>query len=97
MEYFPKDALIFIDESHATIPQLNGMYRGDRARKETLINYGFRLPSALDNRPLRFEEFDALSEPADLRLRDPRGLRTGKRPAGGSSNRSSGRRASWTR
>jgi len=59
MEYFPKDALIFIDESHATIPQLNGMYRGDRARKETLVNYGFRLPSALDNRPLRFEEFDA--------------------------------------
>jgi len=59
MEYFPKDALIFIDESHATIPQLNGMYRGDRSRKETLVNYGFRLPSALDNRPLRFEEFDA--------------------------------------
>ena len=59
MEYFPKDALIFIDESHATIPQLNGMYRGDRARKETLVNYGFRLPSALDNRPLRFDEFDA--------------------------------------
>ena len=63
MEYFPKDALIFIDESHATIPQLNGMYRGDRARKETLINYGFRLPSALDNRPLRFEEFDAFPNP----------------------------------
>ncbi len=59
MEYFPKDALIFIDESHATIPQLIGMYRGDRARKETLVNYGFRLPSALDNRPLRFDEFDA--------------------------------------
>src|SRR3989339_68250 len=55
MEYLPKDALVFIDESHATIPQLNAMYRGDRARKETLVNYGFRLPSALDNRPLRFE------------------------------------------
>ncbi len=61
MEYFPKDAVVFIDESHATIPQLIGMYRGDRSRKETLVNYGFRLPSALDNRPLRFEEFDALA------------------------------------
>jgi excinuclease ABC subunit B len=60
MEYLPKDALVFIDESHATIPQLNAMYRGDRSRKETLVNYGFRLPSALDNRPLRFEEFEAL-------------------------------------
>ncbi|MBM4314132.1 MAG: excinuclease ABC subunit UvrB [Deltaproteobacteria bacterium] len=59
MEYLPSDALIFIDESHATIPQLNAMYRGDRSRKETLVNYGFRLPSALDNRPLRFEEFEA--------------------------------------
>jgi excinuclease ABC subunit B len=59
MEYFPGDAVVFIDESHATIPQLIGMYRGDRSRKETLVNYGFRLPSALDNRPLRFEEFEA--------------------------------------
>ncbi|MHB8909513.1 MAG: excinuclease ABC subunit UvrB [Syntrophales bacterium] len=59
MEYFPQDAVVFIDESHATIPQLIGMYRGDRSRKETLVNYGFRLPSALDNRPLRFEEFEA--------------------------------------
>ncbi len=61
MEYLPKDALIFIDESHATLPQLVGMYRGDRARKETLVNYGFRLPSALDNRPLRFEEFETFA------------------------------------
>ncbi len=60
MEYLPKDALIIIDESHATLPQLTGMYRGDRSRKETLIKYGFRLPSALDNRPLRFEEYEAL-------------------------------------
>jgi excinuclease ABC subunit B len=60
MEYLPKDALIFIDESHATVPQLGAMYRGDRSRKETLVNYGFRLPSALDNRPLRFEEFEAI-------------------------------------
>ncbi len=61
MEYFPKDAIVFIDESHATVPQLIGMYRGDRSRKENLVNYGFRLPSALDNRPLRFDEFDAFS------------------------------------
>lgn len=60
-DYLPKDALLVIDESHVTIPQLNGMYRGDRSRKETLVEYGFRLPSALDNRPLRFEEFLARS------------------------------------
>jgi excinuclease ABC subunit B len=60
MEYLPQDALIFIDESHATVPQLGAMYRGDRSRKETLVEYGFRLPSALDNRPLRFEEFEAV-------------------------------------
>ncbi len=57
LDYLPKDALLFIDESHVTVPQLRGMYNGDRARKENLVNYGFRLPSALDNRPLRFEEF----------------------------------------
>ena len=61
MEYLAKDALIIIDESHATLPQLNGMYRGDRSRKETLIKYGFRLPSALDNRPLRFDEYEAMT------------------------------------
>jgi excinuclease ABC subunit B len=59
LDYFPEDALIFIDESHITVPQLNGMYWGDRTRKETLVEYGFRLPSALDNRPLSFEEFEA--------------------------------------
>jgi excinuclease ABC subunit B len=58
LDYFPEDFLLFIDESHVTIPQLIGMYRGDRSRKETLVNYGFRLPSALDNRPLMFEEFE---------------------------------------
>ncbi|MGQ9454408.1 MAG: excinuclease ABC subunit UvrB [Armatimonadota bacterium] len=60
VEYFPEDFLVFIDESHQTIPQLHGMYAGDRSRKETLVEYGFRLPSALDNRPLRFEEFEKL-------------------------------------
>ncbi|MCO5119474.1 MAG: excinuclease ABC subunit UvrB [Burkholderiaceae bacterium] len=59
IDYLPADALIFIDESHVTIGQLGGMYRGDRSRKETLVEYGFRLPSALDNRPLRFEEFES--------------------------------------
>ncbi len=57
-DYFPKDFLLLIDESHATIPQVRAMYNGDRARKETLVNYGFRLPSAFDNRPLKFEEFE---------------------------------------
>lgn len=60
-DYLPPEALLVIDESHVTVPQIGGMYRGDRARKETLVNYGFRLPSALDNRPLRFEEFDGRS------------------------------------
>ncbi len=59
-DYLPKDALLVIDESHVSVPQVGGMYKGDRSRKETLVEYGFRLPSALDNRPLRFEEFEAL-------------------------------------
>ena len=59
-DYLPKDAIVFVDESHVTIPQFGGMYRGDRSRKETLVEYGFRLPSALDNRPLMFEEFENL-------------------------------------
>src|SRR5688572_30090745 len=60
IDYLPPDTLMFIDESHVTIPQIGGMYRGDRARKENLVNYGFRLPSALDNRPLRFDEFERM-------------------------------------
>jgi excinuclease ABC subunit B len=59
LSYFPEDFLLVIDESHVTVPQVGGMYRGDRSRKETLVEYGFRLPSALDNRPLNFEEFEA--------------------------------------
>ena len=77
VDYLPSDALLIIDESHVTLPQLGGMYRGDRARKENLVNYGFRLPSALDNRPLRFDEFEALklqtvyvsATPADYEFR----------------------------
>ncbi len=60
IDYLPPEALMIVDESHVTIPQVGGMYRGDRARKENLVDYGFRLPSALDNRPLRFDEFEAL-------------------------------------
>lgn len=60
IEYLPRTALMFVDESHVTIPQVGGMYKGDRSRKENLVNYGFRLPSALDNRPLRFDEFEGL-------------------------------------
>jgi len=81
VEYLPKDALIIVDESHATIPQLNGMYRGDRSRKETLVNHGFRLPSALDNRPLRFDEYEAFPQqrlyisatPAEYEIKKARG------------------------
>ncbi len=77
MDYFPKDALVIIDESHVAVPQIRGMYHGDRSRKETLVEYGFRLPSAFDNRPLTFEEFCALTgqtvyvsaTPADYELR----------------------------
>ncbi|MEQ8857537.1 MAG: excinuclease ABC subunit UvrB [Pseudomonadales bacterium] len=60
-DYLPSDALLIIDESHVTVPQIGGMYKGDRSRKETLVEYGFRLPSALDNRPLRFDEWEALA------------------------------------
>ena len=81
-DYFPEDALLFIDESHATVPQIGAMYRGDRSRKETLVNYGFRIPSALDNRPLTFEEFEAKNlqtvyvsaTPADYELRRAGGV-----------------------
>ncbi len=61
LDYFPDDYLLIIDESHVTVPQIRGMYNGDRARKETLVEYGFRLPSALDNRPLKFDEFEELT------------------------------------
>ncbi len=81
LNYFPDDFLLFIDESHITIPQLNGMYRGDRSRKETLVEFGFRLPSALDNRPLKFEEFEqkvnqviyVSATPAEYEIRKSRG------------------------
>lgn len=82
LDYFPKEFLLIIDESHQTVPQIGGMYRGDRSRKETLVEFGFRLPSALDNRPLRFDEFKALNDrvlfvsatPGDFELEETQGV-----------------------
>jgi len=82
IDYFPDDFLMIIDESHVTIPQIRGMYHGDRSRKETLVEYGFRLPSALDNRPLNFEEFESLinkvvfvsATPGDYELEKSEGI-----------------------
>lgn len=82
LEYFPRDFLLLLDESHQTVPQVGGMYRGDRARKTTLVDYGFRLPSALDNRPLRFDEFDTMLDrvvyvsatPGDYELDQSKGV-----------------------
>lgn len=82
LDYFPKDFLMVIDESHATIPQVRAMYGGDRSRKENLVEYGFRLPAAMDNRPLKFEEFEALqgqtiyvsATPADYELQKSQGV-----------------------
>ncbi len=81
LEYFPRDFLLFIDESHITVPQIGGMYEGDRSRKKTLVDFGFRLPSALDNRPLRFDEFEkwvpqvvyVSATPADYELKKAKG------------------------
>lgn len=82
LDYFPKDYLLIVDESHVTIGQINGMYGGDRSRKTTLVDYGFRLPAALDNRPLKFDEFESLQNqviymsatPADYELRKTEGV-----------------------
>ncbi len=82
IDYFPKDFVVVIDESHATVPQINGMYHGDRARKETLVEYGFRLPSALDNRPLTLPEFESMTSqtiyvsatPAEYELQKSQGV-----------------------
>ena len=82
LSYFPHDFVLFIDESHVTVPQVGGMYRGDRSRKETLVEYGFRLPSALDNRPLNFEEFEGSmnqsiyvsATPAEFEIEKSRGV-----------------------
>ena len=90
LDYFPKDFLLVIDESHQTVPQIGAMYRGDRSRKETLVEFGFRLPSALDNRPLKFEEFERLVQPGDLRVRDARRVRAREGAGRGGRAESSG-------
>jgi excinuclease ABC subunit B len=82
LSYFPDDFLLFIDESHVAVPQIGGMYRGDRSRKETLVEFGFRLPSALDNRPLNFQEFESMTRqviyvsatPADYEIKTSDGI-----------------------
>jgi excinuclease ABC subunit B len=92
-EYIPDNALVFIDESHVTVPQIGGMYRGDFRRKATLAEYGFRLPSCMDNRPLRFEEWDAMRPADGRRLGNAGRLGNGSEPAASSPSRSSARPA----
>lgn len=95
MDFFPEDFLIIIDESHMTIPQVRGMYAGDRSRKQTLVDYGFRLPSALDNRPLNFEEFETHIDQMMFVSATPRTMR---RPMSCCArSRSSGPRGCWIR
>ena len=96
LDYFPDDFVCFIDESHQTVPQIGGMHEGDRSRKQTLVDYGFRLPSALDNRPQTFQEFLSITPAARVRVRDPRRVRAHPL-ARGSSSRSCGRPGSSTR
>ena len=95
LDYFPDDYLLVIDESHQTVPQIGGMYEGDRSRKQTLVEYGFRLPSALDNRPLRFDEFLERAQQVDVRLGHAGGVRARASPRT-SPSRSSARPASST-
>ena len=92
-EYLPDNALVFVDESHVTVPQIGGMYRGDFRRKATLAEYGFRLPSCMDNRPLRFEEWDAMRPQTVVRLGHARRSGRWSRPAASSPSRSSARPA----
>ena len=87
-EYLPDNAIVFVDESHVTIPQIGGMYRGDFRRKATLAEYGFRLPSCMDNRPLRFEEWDAM-RPQTVFVSATPGPGRWSRPAASSPSRSS--------
>ena len=95
LDYLPDDALVIVDESHQTVPQVRGMYHGDRSRKEVLVAYGFRLPSALDNRPLNFEEWEQRVQAGGLRLGDARAVRAGeggrrRRRAGDPADRADG-------
>ena len=95
IDYFPDDFVVFVDESHQTIPQIGGMYEGDRSRKQTLVDFGFRLPSALDNRPLQVRRVPAPGRPAGDGLGDARASSSAG-PRRGSSSRSSARPGSST-
>ena len=96
IDFFPKDFLLMIDESHATVPQIGGMYNGDRARKQTLVDFGFRLPSALDNRPQSFEEFEQITGQTLYVSATPGRVRTRAGPRSSPSS-SSARPGCWTR
>ena len=93
LDFFPPDSLLFIDESHVTVPQIRGMFAGDFSRKSTLVEHGFRLPSALDNRPLRFDEWEKKLGQRRLRLGHAGRLRGRDVAAARSSSRSSARPA----
>ena len=95
VDYFPDDFVVFVDESHQTIPQIGGMYEGDRSRKTTLVDYGFRLPSAIDNRPLKFDEFLERVPRLVMVSATPGALRA-RRVDAGSSSRSCARPGSST-
>jgi excinuclease ABC subunit B len=97
MDYFPKDFLLLVDESHVTFPQLRGMYNGDRSRKQTLVDYGFRLPSALDNRPLNFTEFEALMPSSVVCTSATQAIMNSTSAATMWRSKSSARPASWIR
>jgi len=88
MDYFPKDFLVIIDESHQSVPQVRGMFNGDASRKKVLVDHGFRLPSAMDNRPLRWPEFEAKLKQVSLCFRDARALRNGTREGSGGAGHS---------
>ena len=102
LDFFPKDFLLVVDESHATIPQIGGMYEGDKSRKTVLVEYGFRLPSALDNRPLNFQEFMEMTNqiiyvsatPAEFEIQEQRRRQQGIFSA---QARSGSARRSWCR
>ena len=97
LDYFPDDYLVVIDESHVTVPQLHGMYEGDLSRKSTLVEHGFRLPSAIDNRPLRFDEFTERVQPGRVHVGDARRLRAPAVEADRGADRAADRASSTPR
>ena len=96
-DFFPKDYLLFVDESHATVPQVGAMFNGDRSRKETLVEHGFRLPSALDNRPLQVRRVARADQAGGLRFGDAGAVRAGADGRRGGRASGAADRACWTR